>query len=113
MSNTRKGSDPKESKNTAAYWKQAFKELEEAHNNLYLSYIKVQQANQEWVDEADKAHKEVESIARDVTSLIEQTIKNLVAVGHNTEEISNEDVIYHLNLMDRSIQSKYNPEIPW
>ena len=113
MANTKKESDPKESKNTAAYWKQAFKELEEAHNHLYLSYIKVQQANQEWVDEADKAHKEVESITKHVTFLVEETIKNLVAVGDNTDEISNEDVIYHLNLMDRSIQSKYNPESPW
>lgn len=100
---------PKKEVKNAAYYKQAFNELNEAYELLSAKYYSALEDKEYWFEHADKAHKDQETILATVEELVTNTINTLLNVHETTNEINPLDIIYNITMIHRIIDVKFNP----
>ena len=101
---------PKKEVKNAAYYKQAFEEIKEGYNVLETRLQRALEDKEYWFQVADKAHKENESIVEVVKELVDDTISSILSIEANTNEITPLDIVYNVSIINRVIESKFNPK---
>jgi exonuclease VII small subunit len=99
---------PKKEVKNAAYYKQAFNELNEAYELLQAKYYSALEDKEDWFQRADKAYKDQEAILEGVEELVNNTVTNLLAVHETVEEITPLDIIYNVTMIHRVIDAQFN-----
>jgi hypothetical protein len=102
---------PKKLVKNAAFYKKIAEEIGELHDILEARLERALEDKEYWFQVADKAHKENETIVKDVKELVDETISTILALHEETNEIIPMDVIYNVTMIDRLIQAKYNPKV--
>lgn len=82
----------------------------EAYDQLYAKSLSLHDEKEEWLQEADVAHKDQEALIALIKELVDDTINSLVTVDANTGSISALDAIYHVGMIERVVEAKFNSE---
>ncbi len=101
---------PKPVVKNAAYCKNIAQNLMIANDELAHAYDTAIQDKEDWFQHAGKAHKDQEALLALVKELVDDTIHNLVTVDANTGSITALDAVYHVGMIERVIEAKFNPE---
>jgi hypothetical protein len=101
---------PKKTVKNAAYYKQAFEELREAYDSLCAKNLKLHHGNEQLFQKAEVAQKKNEDLFNLVKEQVDTTIDALIQVELNTGKFSALDAIYHVSMIERVIESKFNSE---
>lgn len=101
---------PKPVVKNAISYRQAFSELKVAYDQLYAKNLSLHNEKEEWLQHTEKAHKDQEALLALVKELVDDTIHNLVTVDTNTGSINALDAVYHVGMIERVIEAKFNPK---
>lgn len=101
---------PEKTVKNAAYYKNIAQNLMIANDELAHAYDTAIMDKEDWFQHADKAHKDQEALLALVKELVDDTIHNLVTVDANTGSINALDAVYHVGMIERVIEAKFNPK---
>lgn len=101
---------PKAVVKNSAYYKNIAQNLMIANDKLANAYDSAIKDKEDWFKHADKAHKDQKALLALVKELVNDTISNLVTVDANTGSINALDAVYHVGMIERVIEAKFNPE---
>ncbi len=101
---------PQKTVKNATYYKQAFNELKEAYDQLYAKNLNLHNEKEKWFQIADIAHKDQEALVNLVKKLVDKAINDLIQVEVLTNKITSFDAIYHVGMIERVIEAKFNSE---
>jgi hypothetical protein len=91
-------------------YKQTIEHLVKANDELSIAIQQALEEKEEWFEHADKAHKEQEALLSLLKYLSNTAIQNLMKVSVDTKGITVIDMVYHIGIIRRTIEAKFNPK---
>ena len=91
-------------------YREAYLQALEVIDDLHQKIEKADERKTVWIDKAKEEYQRAIAIISLVKEQIDTTIDSLVQVELNTGKISTFDAIYHVSMIERVIEAKYNSE---
>jgi hypothetical protein len=92
------------------HYKNVSKNLLAANDELSIAIQQALEEKEEWFKHADKTHKEQEALLSLLKYLSNTAIQNLMKVSVDTKGITVIDMVYHIGIIRRTIEAKFNPK---
>jgi hypothetical protein len=82
----------------------------EAHDDLHKQVEEAEEKRQFWIQKTGEAQKKNEALFNLVKELVDTAVNDLVQVEVTTGKITALDAIYHVSMIERVMEAKFNPE---
>ncbi len=91
-------------------YREAYLQALEVIDDLHKQVEKADERKKVWIDKTVAAHKKNEALFSLVKELVDTTVNDLIQVEVTTGKITALDAIYHVSMIERVIEAKFNSE---